>query len=80
MLGLARLRVTVLAVLPLYAPENVRVESPAVRVARSLVNCESENDEVAVVPTIPPLPMKAIPCDREVSHVAPVLVRSVVVA
>ena len=33
-LGLERLRDTVLAVPPLYAPENVRVESPAVREAR----------------------------------------------
>jgi hypothetical protein len=48
-----RLRPTVLAVEPLYAAENESVASVADRDARSFVNPDRENDEVATVPILP---------------------------
>ena len=60
-LALAVLSVTVLAVAPLYDPENVIDESPADSEARSFVNPDSENDDVATALTIPFVPVVRIP-------------------
>lgn len=55
---------TVLATLPLYEPEKVKLPSVAVSEAKSFVNCEREKVDVAVVLTKPFEPMYAIPCDK----------------